>query len=201
MVEQLAARANNNTTVALGIAEIPPVDESVREAANRRLDTLTKPHGALGRLEPLAAQVCAIQRTLNPAITLPIAIVFAADHGVADRGVSAYPRAVTEQMVKNFLAGGAAINVLARLQDMELWIVDAGVDADCAAHPRLIQAKIRRGTRDFTVEAALSEAECRAALEQGGRVVERIVPPDGNTLVLGEMGIGNTAAAALLMHG
>jgi nicotinate-nucleotide--dimethylbenzimidazole phosphoribosyltransferase len=157
--------------------------------------------GALGRLEALAAQICAAQSTLTPSISQPVAVVFAADHGVADRGVSAYPRAVTEQMVKNFLAGGAAINVLARLQGMELWVVDAGVDGDCAAHPRLIEAKVRRGTRDFTVEAALSATECHTALEQGARVVERIVPPTGNTLVLGEMGIGNTAAASVLMHG
>lgn len=183
------------------LVAIPKADAAVLAAAYRRLDTLTKPLGALGRLEALAAQICAAQRTLTPSIAQPVAVVFAADHGVADRGVSAYPRAVTEQMVKNFLAGGAAINVLARLQGMDLWIVDAGVDADCDVHPRLIQAKVRRGTRDFTVEAALSETECRAALDQGRTVVERIVPPDGNTLVLGEMGIGNTAAAALLMHG
>jgi nicotinate-nucleotide--dimethylbenzimidazole phosphoribosyltransferase len=183
------------------VVAIAKADAAVLAAAHRRLDKLTKPLGALGRLEALAAQICAAQRTLTPSVSRPVAVVFAADHGVADRGVSAYPRAVTAEMVKNFLHGGAAINVLARLQGMELWIVDAGVDADCAAHPRLIQAKIRRGTRDFTVEAALSEIECRAALDQGGRVLERIVPPDGNTLVLGEMGIGNTAAAALLMHG
>jgi nicotinate-nucleotide--dimethylbenzimidazole phosphoribosyltransferase len=183
------------------LVAVPKADAAVLAAAYRRLDTLTKPLGALGRLEPLAAQICAAQKTLTPSIARPVAVVFAADHGVADRGVSAYPRAVTEQMVKNFLAGGAAINVLARLQGMDLWIVDAGVDADFEAHPRLIQAKVRRGTRDFTVEAALSELECRAAIDQGRKVVERVVPPDGNTLVLGEMGIGNTAAAALLMHG
>src|SRR5271155_3467966 len=183
------------------LVAIPKADAVVLAAAYRRLDTLTKPLGALGRLEALPAQNRAAQRTLTPSIAQPVAVVFAADHGVADRGVSAYPRAVTAEMVKNFLAGGAAINVLARLQGMELWIVDAGVDAECAAHPRLIQAKVRRGTRDFTVEAALSEIECQAALDQGRRVVERIVPPDGNTLVLGEMGIGNTAAAAMLMHG
>jgi nicotinate-nucleotide--dimethylbenzimidazole phosphoribosyltransferase len=183
------------------VVAIANADAAVLAAAYRRLDTLTKPLGALGRLEALAAQICAAQKTLTPSISRPVAVVFAADHGIADRGVSAYPRAVTAEMVKNFLGGGAAINVLARLQGMELWIVDAGVDADCEAHPRLIQAKIRRGTRDFTVEAALSESECRAALDQGRRIVERIVPPDGNTLVLGEMGIGNTAAAALLMHG
>jgi nicotinate-nucleotide--dimethylbenzimidazole phosphoribosyltransferase len=180
---------------------IPAADAAIRAAANRRLDTLTKPLGALGRLEPLAAQVCAVQRTLTPAISHPVAVVFAGDHGVADRGVSAYPRAVTEQMVKNFLRGGAAINVLARLQGMELWIVDAGVDGDCGSHPRLIEGKVRRGTRDLTVEAAMTLDECRQALERGRKILEEAVPRGGNTVVLGEMGIGNTAAAALLMHG
>src|SRR5271156_6916995 len=146
------------------LVAIPKADAVVLAAAYRRLDTLTKPLGALGRLEALAAQICAAQRTLTPSIARPVAAVFAADHGVADRGVSAYPRAVTEQMVKNFLAGGAAINVLARLQGMDLWIVDAGVDGDCGTHPRLIGAKIRRGTRDLTVEAAMSAEECRDAM-------------------------------------
>ncbi len=201
MVEQLAARANNHTTVALGIAEIPPVDESVREAANRRLDVLTKPLGALGRLEPLAAQVCAIQGTLKPTIVHPIAIVFAADHGIADRGVSAYPRAVTEQMVKNFLAGGAAISVLAKSLGLNLWIVDAGVDGECGHHPRLINAKIRRGTRDFVERAAMTPEECSDALRRGREALDQVAGSGSNAVVLGEMGIGNTAAAALLMHG
>jgi nicotinate-nucleotide--dimethylbenzimidazole phosphoribosyltransferase len=201
MVDRLAARANNNTSVALGIAEIPPVDESVREAANRRLDVLTKPLGALGRLEPLAAQVCAIQGTLKPTIAHPIAIVFAADHGIADRGVSAYPRAVTEQMVKNFLAGGAAISVLAKSLGLDLWIVDAGVDGECGHHPRLINAKIRRGTRDFVERAAMTPEECRDALRRGGEALVQVSASGSNAVVLGEMGIGNTAASALLMHG
>jgi nicotinate-nucleotide--dimethylbenzimidazole phosphoribosyltransferase len=201
MVDQLTARADNNTTVAVGIAQIPPVDESVREAANRRLDVLTKPLGALGRLEPLAAQVCAIQGTLQPTIAHPIAIVFAADHGIADRGVSAYPRAVTEQMVKNFLAGGAAISVLAKSLGLDLWIVDAGVDGECGHHPRLINAKIRRGTRDFVERAAMTPEECRDALRRGREALDQVSASGSNAVVLGEMGIGNTAASALLMHG
>jgi nicotinate-nucleotide--dimethylbenzimidazole phosphoribosyltransferase len=180
---------------------IPRADEAILAAARRRLDTLTKPLGALGRLEPLAAKICAAQGTLTPSIEHPVAVVFAADHGIADRGVSAYPRAVTEQMVKNFLCGGAAINVLARLQDMDLWVVDAGVDGECGPHPRLISAKVRRGTRDFVAEPAMSANECLEALERGRTVVHEVVPRGGNTLVLGEMGIGNTASAALLMHG
>lgn len=183
------------------IAKTPPVDEGVRVAAFRRLDVLTKPQGALGRLEPLAAQICAIQGTLDIRISRPVGIVFAADHGVAGHGVSAYPREVTLQMVANFLGGGAAISVLAKLHGIDLWIVDAGVDGDCGTHPRLIDAKIRRGTRSFVDEPAMTPAECAEALRRGQDAVERAMPLDSNVLILGEMGIGNTASAALLMHG
>ena len=182
-------------------SEISPVDEAIRAAAYRRLDILTKPRGALGQLEPLVAQVCAIQKTLDVRIVRPVGVVFAADHGVADRGVSAYPREVTAQMVANFLHGGAAISVLAKLQGIDLWIVDAGVDEDCGAHPRLIGAKIRRGTRNFIDEPAMTPEECIASLRWGRDVVERVMHGGSNTLILGEMGIGNTAAAAMLMHG
>lgn len=181
-------------------ARIPALDEGVRAQARHHVDVLTKPLGALGRLEPLAVDVCAMQGTLRPAIESPVAIVFAADHGIADRGVSAYPRAVTAQMVQNFLAGGAAISVLARFQAMDLWVVDAGVDGDCGAHPRLVNAKIRSGTRDFVAEPAMTTDECRAALLAGKRILEQVAVADSNAVVLGEMGIGNTAAAALLMH-
>ena len=180
---------------------IPPVNETVRAAACRRLNVLTKPLGALGWLEPLAAQICAIQGTLEVRIAHPAGIVFAADHGVSQSGVSAYPREVTAQMVANFLHGGAAISVLAKLQGMELWIVDAGVEGDCGAHPRFIDAKIRRGTRNFVDEAAMTPEECTTALRWGRDVLDRVIPQGGNTLVLGEMGIGNTAASAMLMHG
>jgi nicotinate-nucleotide--dimethylbenzimidazole phosphoribosyltransferase len=180
---------------------IAPVNESVRAAACRRLDVLTKPLGALGRLESLAAQICAVQGTLDIRITQPVGMVFAADHGVSHSGVSAYPREVTVQMVTNFLRGGAAISVLANLNGIELWIVDAGVEGECGSHPRLIDAKIRRGTRNFVNEPAMTPQECATALQRGCDVLDRVVPAGGNTLVLGEMGIGNTAASAMLMHG
>jgi nicotinate-nucleotide--dimethylbenzimidazole phosphoribosyltransferase len=197
----LKDRSPEHSHAFASIGAAAPVDEAVRAAAYRRLDVLTKPLGALGLLEPLAAQVCAIQGTLAIRVVQPVGIVFAADHGIADRGVSAYPREVTAQMVANFLHGGAAISVLAKLQGIELWIVDAGVEGDCAAHPRLIEAKIRRGTRNFVDEPAMTAQECAEALQRGRDVVDRVVPADGNTLILGEMGIGNTAASAMLMHG
>jgi len=201
MVGQTLARGGDTIRSGVLFDAVPAADDAFHAAASRRIDSLTKPLGALGGLEPLAAQVCAVQRTLEPRVAHPVAVVFAADHGVADRGVSAYPRAVTEQMVKNFLGGGAAISVLARLQGIELWVVDAGVDGDCAGHPRLIDAKVRRGTRDFVDECAMTLEECAQALRQGRAVIDQVIPAGGNTVLLGEMGIGNTAAAALLMHG
>src|SRR5438046_1720850 len=146
------------------------VAEASRAAANHRLDLLAKPQGALGRLEPLAAQVCAVFHTLHPTIEQPVALVFAGDHGVADRGVSAYPRVVTMQMVMNFLSGGAAISVLTKAQGIDLWIVDAGIDGDLPSHPKLIDAKVRRGTRDMVVEPALTTEECERALRLGADV-------------------------------
>ncbi|MBS0376859.1 MAG: nicotinate-nucleotide--dimethylbenzimidazole phosphoribosyltransferase [Proteobacteria bacterium] len=194
-----AAEVASAGSAKFPLPAVKPVDRAMRARAERRLTILTKPLGALGRLEPLAAQVCAIQHSLEPELVAPVAIVFAADHGIADRGVSAYPRAVTGQMVQNFLAGGAAISVLARVEGMTLWIVDAGVDADCGTHPQLIDAKMRRGTHDFVREPAMSMAECHEALRRGAAVLER-VGQGSNTVVLGEMGIGNTAASALLTH-
>jgi nicotinate-nucleotide--dimethylbenzimidazole phosphoribosyltransferase len=183
------------------LTAIRPVDESMRVLANRRIDILTKPRGSLGRIEPLAAQLCAIQRRLNIELTEPTGIVFAADHGVARRGVSAYPREVTMQMVANFLNGGAAISVLAKLFGVPLWVVDAGVDGDCGSHPHLIDAKIRRATRDFLDMPAMTRQESEAALRKGRAAVEQVCAAASNVLILGEMGIGNTASAALLMHG
>jgi nicotinate-nucleotide--dimethylbenzimidazole phosphoribosyltransferase len=180
---------------------VPSLDAESRAAALRRLDILTKPLGALGRLEALAAQVCAVQGTLSPTIAAPHVLVFAGDHGAADRGVSAYPRAVTAQMVANFLSGGAAINVLARVEGLGLSVVDAGVDAAFEPHSCLIDAKIRRGTRDYVAEPAMTPSECHDALSRGRAIAARIAATGSNTLVLGEMGIGNTASATLLMHG
>ena len=197
-LQQRRADAVGNNS---GRRPVAAVDEASRAAANHRLDLLAKPQGALGRLEPLAAQVCAVFHTLHPTIEQPVALVFAGDHGVADHGVSAYPRVVTMQMVMNFLSGGAAISVLTKAQGIDLWIVDAGIDGDLPSHPKLIDAKVRRGTRDMVVEPALTTEECERALRLGAEVVAEVISPPSNTVLLGEMGIGNTASAALLMHG
>jgi nicotinate-nucleotide--dimethylbenzimidazole phosphoribosyltransferase len=172
-----------------------------------RLDHLTKPQGALGRLESLALQIALWQGTERPALHEPQLVVFAADHGLAAQGVSAYPQAVTAQMVANMRAGGAAVSVLARQHGLALTVVDCGVVAELPPEPaepaataadqvRLVRAKSRAGTADSSLGPAMSLAECDAALAQGAALVQGL---PGNVLLLGEMGIANTSAAALLM--
>lgn len=173
---------------------------ALASALQQKIDQKTKPLGALGQLEALALRIGLIQNTLTPTLTKPQIIVFAGDHGLAAAGVSAYPASVTAQMVANFLNGGAAINVFAKQHGLELWIVDAGVDADLSAYPGLIAAKIARGTRNCLTEAAMSTAECYAALQKGAELVNASHAQGCNCLGLGEMGIGNTASASLLMH-
>jgi nicotinate-nucleotide--dimethylbenzimidazole phosphoribosyltransferase len=174
----------------------PPGDAGLVRRVQQRLDRLTKPIGALGRLEALASQIALWQGTERPALLAPQLVVFAADHGLVAQGVSAYPQAVTAQMVANMLAGGAAVSVLARRHGLALTVVDCGVAAPLPPHPRLVVAKQRQGTGDSSLGPAMSAAECEAALAQGAALVRRL---PGNVLLLGEMGIGNTSAAALLM--
>jgi nicotinate-nucleotide--dimethylbenzimidazole phosphoribosyltransferase len=161
-----------------------------------RIDGKTKPLGALGRLESLALQLGLIQRSLNPMFTEPQLVVFAADHGLAARGVSAYPSDVTWQMVENFLAGGAAVSVLARQHGLALTVVDGGVRHDFPPRAGLLQRKVASGTADSSAGAAMTADECTRALHAGADVVRGL---PGNALLLGEMGIGNTSSAALIM--
>jgi nicotinate-nucleotide--dimethylbenzimidazole phosphoribosyltransferase len=166
--------------------------------ARAHLDSLTKPLGSLGRLEDLAAQWFAICEGRFPAILSKSVYVFAADHGITAEGVSAYPSQVTQQMVLNFLAGGAAINVLARLNQVEVNVVDVGVDADLGSHAGLIQRKVRRGSRNMLQEAAMSEEELDAALAVGEALAEAAYAQSKNLIAVGEMGIGNTTAASVM---
>ena len=161
-----------------------------------RLDRQTKPQGALGRLEALALQIGLLQQSDHPQLTAPQLLVFAADHGLASRGVSAYPSDVTWQMVENFLAGGAAVSVLARQHGMALHVIDAGVRHDFAPRAHLINRKIAPGTADSFIGPAMSAAQCSAALAAGREVVAGL---PGNVVLLGEMGIANTSAASMLM--
>ncbi|WP_409521393.1 nicotinate-nucleotide--dimethylbenzimidazole phosphoribosyltransferase [Psychrobacter sp.] len=176
-------------------------NSELRQQLQQIIDQKTKPLGALGRLETLALQIGMIQGTATPKIEQPQIRVFAADHGLTKHGTSAFPSAVTAQMVDNFLQGGAAINVLARQHNIELKVVDAGVDEDFGNspfkdHPQLLDYKIRHGSRDALTEPAMTAEECLAALENGRQVVEKMA---GNLLIVGEMGIGNTSAASLLL--
>jgi nicotinate-nucleotide--dimethylbenzimidazole phosphoribosyltransferase len=174
----------------------PVADPAFTARVQRAIDRKTKPPGALGRLEALMLQLALIQRRERPALHEPQIVVFAADHGVAAQGVSAYPREVTAQMVRNMLAGGAAVSVLARQMDLRLTVVDCGVDGDFDPHPQLVDAKVCRGTADFTAAPALTGAQCQQAIDAGAALVRRL---PGNALLLGEMGIGNSTAAAALM--
>ena len=155
------------------IARIPPFDENAAQQARARQDQLTKPQGSLGRLEALSIQLAGITGEPRPRFKQPVVITMAGDHGVARQGVSAYPSEVTPQMVFNFLSGGAAINVLARHVGARVVVVDMGVAADLAPHPELVDKKIAKGTRDFSVGPAMTRDEARRAVEAGIQFVPR----------------------------
>ncbi|HEX8016832.1 MAG TPA: nicotinate-nucleotide--dimethylbenzimidazole phosphoribosyltransferase [Flavobacterium sp.] len=165
----------------------------------KKIDSKTKPVGALGTLETLAFQIGTVFKTLNPKINNPNIVVFAADHGIANHGVSAYPQDVTRQMVSNFMEGGAAINVFCKQNNIELSIVDAGVNYDFPTNTKLINAKIAKGTQSFLHAPAMSETELQLCFEKGKSVVETIAKTGSNCIGFGEMGIGNTSTASVLM--
>ena len=179
---------------------IPPLpslaDPALAARLQHRIDQQTKPRGSLGRLEALMLQLGLILGSETPRLVQPQMLVFAADHGLAARGVSAYPSDVSWQMVENFLAGGAAVSVLARQHGLTLTVVDAGVAHDFAPRPGLIDAKIAPGTADSFSGPAMTASQCAQALQRGRDIVAAL---PGNALLLGEMGIGNTSAAALLL--
>ncbi|HTH58660.1 MAG TPA: nicotinate-nucleotide--dimethylbenzimidazole phosphoribosyltransferase [Paraburkholderia sp.] len=181
------------------LLDIEPLDTSLRDALQRVIDTKTKPPGSLGRLESLALQLGMIQRTRHPRIERPAMIVFAGDHGIAHEGVSPYPQAVTVQMVANFLAGGAAINAFSGVAGLELEIVDAGMATPLPASPKLIDAHVARGTRNFAHERAMTRDEAVQALEAGAARVRHHAALGTNVIGFGEMGIANTSSAACLM--
>ncbi len=166
----------------------------------RKIDEKTKPVGALGLLEELAFQIASLQQTLTPVLRDPTILVFAADHGIALEPVSAYPREVTGQMVHNFLQGGAAINVFCRANDIALKIIDAGIHTDLGEHPGLIRARIGKGTRNALHEPAMTPAEVSDCFDHATAIIENL-GASNNVVGFGEMGIGNTSSAALLMSG
>lgn len=168
-----------------------------RAAAEFEMARKTMPSGALGRLQQLAVRLADIQRTLSPRVDRTRVVVFAADHGVSLDGVSAYPRAVTAQMLANFAAGGAAVSVLARTLGVELEVVDVGVDRSPEALPGIVGQSIARGSANLRLQPALTRTQCAQALAVGQDALRRAQGVDA--LGLGEMGIGNTTAASALL--
>lgn len=174
-------------------------DENLRPSIIDKINNLTKPKGSLGRLEEIALQIALIQQTLTPALHKPQNIIFAADHGIVDEGVSLSPKEVTWQQLSNFLHGGAGVNFLCRQHGFELKIVDAGVDYDLPYEKGIIDMKVRRGTRNYLYEAAMTQEEMELCIERGAEVVRRCHEEGSNVLSFGEMGIGNTSSSSLWM--
>jgi len=180
------------------LPEIRPIETHWLEAAWARQDRLTKPPRSLARLEELSVRLAAIGQSLRPELGKGAVVVCAADHGVTAEGVSAYPSEVTAQMVGNFLSGGAAINQIARSAQAEVWVLDVGVRAELGEHPRLIRAKVRPGTGNLALEPAMTPAQAEEALEAGLEAARRAIREGATLLAAGDMGIGNTTAAAAL---
>ncbi len=177
---------------------IRSVDRGLGPEAQARLDRLTKPLGSLGRLEEIARKYIEMTGRIDGALSRKAIYTLAADHGVTEEGVSAYPKEVTRQMVANFLAGGAGINVLARHAGAEVRVVDIGVDYDFPATPNLLSRKVARGTGNFARGPAMSGEEARSAIDVGIRLVEEADSEGIDLLGVGEMGIGNTTAASAI---
>jgi nicotinate-nucleotide--dimethylbenzimidazole phosphoribosyltransferase len=181
--------------------DISPADRSLDTALRHKIDTKTKPVGALGRLEALALQIGRVRQSLTPTLDKPHIVVFAGDHGAAKAGISAYPQDVTWQMVENFLAGGAAINVFARANGIELVIVDAGVAHDFGKRENLLDKKVGSGgTANYLESSAMTAEHCAMAIQHGAEIVTVLADKGCEVVGFGEMGIGNTASASLITH-
>jgi len=164
------------------------------------IDLKTKPLGSLGMLEDIASKIAHIQHSLSPTLNKPCMLIFAADHGIADEGVSLFPKEVTEQMVLNFLEGGAAINCFSRQHQLDLNIVNAGVCADfTTTDEKFIDVPIAKGTHNFLTSEAMTEDQCLAALKKGGEIVKQKFDAGCNVIGFGEMGIANTTSAAAIV--
>lgn len=174
-------------------------DPEFQSQVQDKIDNLTKPKGSLGRLESLAAQICMIQHTLSPELRNPCNILFAADHGVLAQGVSVSPKEVTWQQSYHFLEGGAGISFLCRQHGFHLMVVDAGIDHDMDYSSGIVNMKVRKGTRDFSVEAAMTPDEFNLCLQRGAECVNRVHADGCNVISFGEMGCGNTSASSIWM--
>jgi len=179
-------------------SRIMPADRSTAAAMQARLDHKTKPRRSLGRLEDLACRVAAMRATLDPDVSAKAIVVMGADHGVADEGVSAYPQTVTRQMLLNFAAGGAAINVLARQAHAHVVVVDMGVKEPLPATLDIRARRIGPGTRNFAREPAMTRAQAESALAAGVTMAEEMIRDGVSLIGLGDMGIANTTSASAI---
>jgi len=177
--------------------KVEALDRSLQAALQSKIDNKTKPLGALGKLEQLALQIGLIQNSLEPELKAPQLLLFAGDHGVVASGVSPYPQEVTQQMVMNFVSGGAAINVFCRQHNIAIDVVDAGVNGDLSFLD-IVHAKVAGGTRNFLQEAAMSAEQFQQAKQTGANLVQEKHAAGCNVIGFGEMGIGNTSSAAVV---
>lgn len=180
--------------------DIKPIDRAIESAIIEKIDNLTKPKGSLGRLEELALKISLIQQTLTPELRKPHNVLFAADHGIIEEGVSVSPKEVTWQQLSHFSKGGAGINFLCDQHGFKLVLVDAGVDYDIPEGHGIIDMKVRKGTRNFLHEPAMTIEELELCIESGARIVNDIYATGCNTISFGEMGSGNTSPSAIWMH-
>ncbi|WP_421931816.1 nicotinate-nucleotide--dimethylbenzimidazole phosphoribosyltransferase [Phenylobacterium sp.] len=178
---------------------VPPLDRAAERGLRALIDGKAKPSGSLGRIEDLAVQLALIAGSVTPQAVRARLLVFAGDHGLTQAGVSSYPSEVTQAMVATLLAGKASANAFAKAVGATVTVVDAGVAATLSEHPSLIAAKVRAGTRNAAVEPALTRAEVQTALARGAEIGGQATQ-DADILLLGEMGIGNSASAALILH-
>ncbi|MDR2921499.1 MAG: nicotinate-nucleotide--dimethylbenzimidazole phosphoribosyltransferase [Tannerella sp.] len=181
------------------VFQIRQPDEKITTALKHKISNLTKPKGSLGVLETLAEQIGLIQQTTSPSLCRPHNVIFAGDHGIVAEGVSLSPKEVTWQQISNFLEGGAGINFFCRQHGFQLQIVDAGVDFDFPEGKGIIDKKIRKSTRNYRHEAAMTREEMHLCLERGAEVVREIAATGCNVISFGEMGIGNTSSSSLWM--
>lgn len=181
---------------------IPPIVrpcKDLKQEIQNKLDNKTKPVGSLGYLEELAMKIALIQQDLSPKFNNPIMLTIASDHHVVDEGVSCAPAEITWQQVENFAKGGGAIGLFCKIHNIDLWVVDAGVNHIFPPTPNLIDAKVRMGTRNFRYEPAMTHIECEMAFSRGREIVNKFFSEGCNIIGFGEMGIGNSTPASALL--
>ncbi|MBK0063208.1 MULTISPECIES: nicotinate-nucleotide--dimethylbenzimidazole phosphoribosyltransferase [unclassified Acinetobacter] len=180
------------------LEQVKAVDEQTKQAAIHRQQQLTKPTGSLGDLEAIAIQLASLQQNVHPHVNQPWITIFAGDHGVMQENISAYPQAVTRQMLQNFATGGACISVIARQYAATLQVIDCGTVGEDYHYDSVETHCIRAGTANFAVESAMSETECYQAMDLGRNSAEQAIEAHADIFIAGEMGIGNTCSASAL---